>query len=129
MTEKLAWSLFGTYRKDGRISVLVSAIAVIFAAQTFINPNGVYEDFMIWLAFATAAWVGYRAYKTKAIFGFAAFPVALTWLNPLLGGDWFDTVSVQFFFAHSVYAMLFAVYAYTFMRLNVQQPESRRRGK
>lgn len=129
MTEKFGWSLFGTYRKDGRISVLVSSIAVIFAAQTFINPNGAYEAFMCWLAFATGAWATYRAYQTKAIFGFLAIPVALIWLNPVLGGDWFNTVSVPFFFAHAVYAMLFAGFAYTFMRMNVKQPESRRRGK
>ena len=129
MTEKLAWKLVGTYRKDGRISVLVSSIAVIFAAQTFVNPNGNYEAFMCWLAFATAGWAAWQAYKTKAILGFVGIPVALVWLNPLLGGDWFSTVSVTFFFAHAAYAMLFAGFAYTFMRMNVKQPESRRRGK
>lgn len=129
MTEtKITWKLFGTYLKDGRVSVLASSIAVIFAAQTFVNPNGHYEVFMSVLAFVTAAWAGYQAYKTKAILGFLGIPVALIWVNPLVNGGWFDTVSVTFFFAHAAYAMLFALYAYTFLRLNVKKPESRRRG-
>lgn len=129
MTEKLAWKMFGTYRKDGRISVLASSIAVLFAAQTFVNPNGHYEVFMCWLAFATAGWATWQAYKSKAIAGFIGLPIALIWLNPMLGGDWFNTVSVTFFFAHAVYAMVFAFFAYTFMRMNVKQSDSRRRGK
>ena len=128
MTEPMTFKFFGNYRKDGRISVLASSIAVLFAAQTFVNPNGVYESFMCWLAFATAIWAAWQAYKTKAIFGFLGLPVAAIWLNPMLGGDWFNTVSVTFFFAHAVYAMLFAGFAYTFMRLNVKQPERKRRG-
>ena len=128
MTDSTTWKFFGNYRKDGRISFLTSAIAVLFAAQTFVNPQGKYEDFMIWLAFGSAAWVAYQAYKTKAIFGFSALPVALIWLNPVLGGDWFNSVSVVFFFAHAAFAMLFAGFAYTFMRLNVKQPEKKSRG-
>ncbi len=124
----ITWKLFGTYLKVGRVSVLASSIAVIFAAQTFVNPNGRYEVFMSLLAFATALWAGYQAYKTKAILGFVGIPLSLIWLNPLLGGEWFSTVSVTFFFAHAAYAMVFALYAYTFMRLNVKKPESRRRG-
>jgi hypothetical protein len=49
-------------------------------------------------------------------------PLSLVWLNPLLGGDWFDSVSQVHFLAHSAFAMLFAIYAYTFMRMNVSKP-------
>lgn len=128
MTENKSIKFFGHYRKDGRISVLASAISVLFAAQTFVNPNGKYELFMCFLAFATALWAAWQSYKTKALFGYLGLPVALIWLNPLLGGDWFNTVSVAFFFAHAAYAMLFAGFAYTFMRMNVKQPERKRRG-
>jgi hypothetical protein len=128
MTDSKTWKIFGNYLKDGRISVLASAIAVLFAAQTFINPQGKYEDFMIVLAMASAAWAVVQAIKTKAIFGFIAVPLALVWLNPALGGDWFNSVSIIFFFAHAVYAMVFAVFAYTFMRLNAKQPERKPRG-
>lgn len=111
------WKLFGNYSSEARVSFAVSAVAVIFAAETFLNPAGAYEQFMSYLAFATALVAAWRAYKTKAIIGFLALPLSLIWLNPLLGGDWFDTISTAHFAAHSAYAMLFALYAYTFMRM------------
>jgi hypothetical protein len=74
------------------------------------------------LAFAAAAVAAYRAFKTKAYLGFLAVPLSLVWLNPLLGGDWFDSVSQVHFLAHSAFAMLFAIYAYTFMRMSVSKP-------
>lgn len=114
---KLTWKLFGNYSSEARVSFAVSAIAIIFAAETFLNPAGAYEQFMSYLAFATALVAAWRAYKTKAIIGFLALPLALVWLNPILGGDWFDSISVVHFAAHSAYAMLFALYAYTFMRM------------
>lgn len=124
MSQNLSWKPFGNYSKDARVSIAVSAIAVIFAAETFINPASAYEPFMSVLAFAAAGVAGYRAYKTKAYLGFLAIPLSLVWLNPLLGGTWFDTVSQIHFAAHSAFAMLFALYAYTFMRMAVTKPNA-----
>jgi hypothetical protein len=124
MSQDLRWKPFGNYSKDARVSIAVSAIAVIFAAETFINPASAYEPFMSALAFAAAGVAGYRAFKTKAYLGFLALPLSLVWLNPLLGGEWFDTVSVIHFAAHSAYAMLFGLYAYTFMRMAVTKPSA-----
>ena len=122
MSEEMQWKPLGNYAKDARVSIAVAAIAVIFALETFLNPAGAYEPFMSALAFAAAAVAAYRAFKTKAYLGFLAVPLSLVWLNPLLGGDWFDSVSQVHFLAHSAFAMLFAIYAYTFMRMNVSKP-------
>lgn len=111
------WKLLGHYSSEARVSIAVSAIAVIFAAETFLNPGGNYEAFMSYLAFASSGVAAWRAYKTKALVGFLALPLSLVWLNPLLGGNWFDSISVIHFAAHAAFAMLFALYAYTFMRM------------
>lgn len=124
MSQDLRWKPFGNYSKDARVSIAVSAIAVIFAAETFLNPAGAYETFMSPLAFAAAGVAGFRAFKTKAYLGFLALPLSLVWLNPLLGGDWFDSISQIHFAAHSAFAMLFALYAYTFMRMSVTKPNA-----
>lgn len=119
------WKLLGHYSSEARVSIAVSAIAVIFAAETFLNPGGSYEPFMSYLAFASAGVATWRAYKTKALLGFLALPLSLVWLNPLLGGDWFDTISVIHFACHAAFAMLFALYAYTFMRMpNQSKPDA-----
>ena len=122
MSNEMTWKPLGNYSKEARVSIAVAAIAVIFAAETFLNPAGRYEPFMSVLAFAAAAVAGFRAYRTKAYLGFLAIPLSLVWLNPLLGGDWFDSISQVHFMAHSAYAMLFAIYAYTFMRMAVSKP-------
>lgn len=124
MSQELRWKPLGNYSKDARVSIAVSAIAVIFAAEVFLNPAGSYESFMSVLAFAAAGVAGFRAFKTKSYLGFLALPLSLLWLNPLLGGDWFDTIWQIHFAAHTAYAMLFALYAYTFMRMAVAKPNS-----
>ncbi|MEN9342701.1 MAG: hypothetical protein RIR24_288 [Actinomycetota bacterium] len=122
MSNQTNWKPLGNYDKNSRVSIAVAAIAVIFALETFLNPAGNYEPFMSFLAFAAGGVAAYRAFKTKAYLGFLALPLALVWLNPLLGGNWFDSVSQVHFAAHSAFAMLFAIYAYTFMRMNVSKP-------
>lgn len=122
MSKELGWKPLGNYAKEARVSIAVAAIAVIFAAETFLNPVGNYEPFMSALAFASAGVAGFRAFKTKAYLGFLAIPLSLLWLNPLLGGDWFDSISQVHFLAHAAFAMLFAIYAYTFMRMAVSKP-------
>ncbi|MEY3889312.1 MAG: hypothetical protein RI931_434, partial [Actinomycetota bacterium] len=44
-----------------------------------------------------------------------AIPVSLLWLNPLLGGSWLDEVGIEFLLIHSALALLYALYAYTFL--------------
>ena len=124
MSQDLRWKPFGNYSKDARVSIAVLAITIIFTAEVFLNPAGAYESFMSVLAFAAAGVAGFRAFKTKAYLGFLALPLSLLWLNPLLGGDWFDTSWQIHFAAHAAYAMLFAFYAYTFMRMAVAKPNS-----
>jgi hypothetical protein len=41
-------------------------------------------------------------------------PVALLWLNPILGGDWFESINPIMFLAHASMALLFALVAYTY---------------
>jgi hypothetical protein len=124
MSQDLRWKPFGNYSKDARVSIAVLAITIIFTAEVLLNPAGVYESFMSVLAFAAAGVAGFRAFKTKAYLGFLALPLSLLWLNPLLGGDWFDTIWQIHFAAHATYSMLFALYAYTFMRMAMTKPNS-----
>lgn len=122
MSKELTWKPFGNYSKQARVSIAVSAIVVVFAAEMLLNPAGNYEPFMSVLAFASAGVAGYRALRTKAYLGFLAIPLSLVWLNPLLGGDWFDSLPQVHLLAHTAYAVLFGVYAFTFMRMAESKP-------
>jgi hypothetical protein len=69
---------------------------------------------MSFLAIGASVWAMVMGIQAKAYFAFLFLPVSLIWLNPLLGGDWFDVVGTTLFLSHSALAMLFAVSGYTF---------------
>jgi hypothetical protein len=122
MSKELSWKPFGNYSKQARVSIAVSAIVVVFVAELVLNPAGNYEPFMSVLAFASAGVAGIKALKTKAYLGFLAIPLSLVWLNPILGGDWFDSMPQLHLLAHAAFATLFGVYAFTFMRMSESKP-------
>jgi hypothetical protein len=109
------WTLFGTKIQKPRPSMSISAVAVIFAAQTFVPSGGDYPIYMCVIAWLSAAWICYAGYKSKALIAFLTIPVSLLWLNPLLGGDWFATMGVAYLLIHSALALTWAVCAYTFL--------------
>jgi hypothetical protein len=89
-------------------------LAVLFAlpAMTAAQPD--YPVYMVVLALGSASWFTYLAVRARALVGLLLVPVALIWLNPLLGSAWFTHEGPGLFLPHSALALLFGVAAYTF---------------
>lgn len=115
MTSKAAWSAFGQKWVKPRPNLTFSALAIIFAAQTFVPVEGEYPLYMCFIAWLSAAWVSWVGFQKRAWIAAFAIPVSALWLNPLLGGSWFDAVGIEFLLVHSALALLYALYAYTFL--------------
>lgn len=109
------WSLTGPKRAKPRPNFTISAVAVLFAAQTFATATPTYPLFMSLLVWVSAAWITWFGVKAKAYLALLALPVSLFWLNPVLGGTWFSTVGWQFMVTHSAVALIWALCAYTFL--------------
>lgn len=109
------WTLFGPGLEKPRPNLTAAAVAIVFAAQTFVPGEGAYPDYMIWLAWASAAVITWFAVKKKAILGLVTIPISLLWLNPILGGHWFDSVGIAYLLTHSALALVWAGCAYTFL--------------
>ena len=115
MTTKVAWSAFGQKWIKPRPNLTYSALAIIFAAQTFVPVEGEYPFYMCVIAWLSAIWVSWVGYQKRAWISVFAIPVSALWLNPVLGGSWFDEVGLSFLLVHSAIALLYAFYAYTFL--------------
>ena len=115
MTAKLAWTALGQKWVKPRPNLTFSALAIIFAAQTFVPVEGAYPIYMVAIAWISAAWATWVGYQKRAWAAAFAIPVSLLWLNPVLGGSWFDSVGIEFLLVHSALALLYAIYAYTFL--------------
>lgn len=109
------WTLFGPRLEKPRPSLTIGAVAVIFASQTFLPADGDYPIYMTVLAWLTGVWITWFAVKKRAILGLTVLPISLLWLNPILGGDWFDVVGIEFLLTHSALALVCAACAYTFL--------------
>jgi hypothetical protein len=117
MTEKKnAWKLLGHFDAKGRVSLAAAAVAVIFASETFIVRSGHYPIYMSVFALVAGGYAVYQAVKVKAMFGILVGLLALLWLNPLFGGNWFDAMNATFFLSHAIFAMCYGIAAYTYLR-------------
>lgn len=110
-----SWTLFGPGLEKPRPNLTVAAVAIVFAAQTFVPGEGAYPTYMCFLAWISAAVITWFAYKKRAILGLLTLPVSLLWLNPILGGNWFDVVGLEYLLTHSALALVWAGCAYTFL--------------
>jgi hypothetical protein len=115
MTANRTWSALGPKWVKPRPNLTFSALAIIFAAQTFVPVEGEYPFYMVVIAWLSAAWATWVGYQKRAWVAAFAVPVSLLWLNPLLGGSWLDEVGIEFLLVHSAIALLYALYAYTFL--------------
>lgn len=109
------WTIFGPRLEKARPNLSISAVAVIFASQTFLPSDGTYPVYMVFLAWISGAWIIWFGYKKRAILGLAAVPIATLWSNPLLGGHWFDKVGPEYLATHAALALVWAGCAYTFL--------------
>ena len=110
-----SWTLFGSKLEKPRPNLTMSAVAVLFAAQTFVPGEGAYPIYMCVLAWASAAWITWFGIKKKALLALLALPISLLWLNPILGGTWFDAVGIEYLLTHAALALVWAGCAYTFL--------------
>lgn len=112
---KQQWTFFGPRLEKPRPSLSVCAVAVIFAAQTFVPGEGEYPLYMAFLAWISAAWITWFGIKKRALLAFFAAPISLLWLNPMFSGNWFDSVGLEYLLCHSALALVWAVCGYTFL--------------
>jgi hypothetical protein len=115
MTEETAmrWSLLGKRPVPPSPSWLYVVLAFLLAVETFLVAPDVYPLYMAVAVIAAGAWASYTAIAAKSLFGLTVLPVALLWLNPIFGGDWFTSLNAMMFLSHSAMAMMFALVAYT----------------
>lgn len=112
--DKAKWSILGQRPKSPTPSWAAVILAFFFASQTFIQSGDGYPLYMILFALFGSAWMLWLGIKARSMFSFLFLPVALLWLNPLLGGDPFTSFTVLMFAAHSFLAMIFGVAGYTY---------------
>jgi hypothetical protein len=107
--------MFGPRIQRPRPNLSISAVAILFAAQTFTSGEGSYPIYMAVLAWLSAGWITWFAIQKRALLGLLALPVSLFWLNPILGGVWFSTFGIEYLLTHAVLALLWSGCAYTFL--------------
>ncbi len=114
MEAKLQWSLLGRRPAKPRPNIIALVVAFLLGFETFVAVADGYPLYMSFLALGASAWALVMGIQAKSLISFLFVPVALIWLNPLIGGDWFAEVGTTLFLAHSALAMLFAISGYTF---------------
>jgi hypothetical protein len=114
VTDVPTWTAFGPRRVRPRANLLGAVLAVMFAwpAMTAVDPK--YPAYMITLALGAASWFTYLGVKARALVALLLLPVAMLWLNPLFGAEWFNRQGALFFLPHAVFAMLLGIAAYTY---------------
>lgn len=110
-----SWSLNGPKRVKPRPNFTISAVAVLFAAQTFAPDSAVYPFYMCLLAWGSALWITWCGVKAKSLLSLTAIPISLFWLVPVLGGTWFSKVGIEFLLTHGALALVWALCAYGFL--------------
>lgn len=114
MEDKFSWSLLGQRPSKPRPNIIALVVAFLLGFETFVAVTDGYPGYMSFLALGASAWALVMGIRAKSLISLLFLPVALIWVNPLLGGDWFAEVGTTLFFAHSALAMLFAVSGYTY---------------
>ena len=109
------WSIVGPRPIQPRPSWTAAGLAIVFAVTVMFDAPSVYPTYMSLLAFAGAGFALVQGVKARAGIAFAFPIVALAWLNPLFGGDWFTRDGWEFFFTHTTLSLMFATAAYTYM--------------
>lgn len=109
-----AWSPLGDHPARPRPSAVGIVLAVLFAWPVMVSVPPVYPKYMVVFAFAAAAWFSFEGLRHHALVAWLFPPVALLWLNPLSGGEWFTRTGPAFFLPHAALALLCAVAAYSF---------------
>ena len=89
-------------------------LALFFALPVMTEVPPQYPAYMIGLALLASGYFAWMAIRSRALVGLLLPPVALLWLNPLFGADWFTAQGVAFFLPHAALAMLFGIAAYSF---------------
>lgn len=114
MTAEAKWTLFGPKTEKPVANLVPLVLAFFFGAEVFFEIDAQYSAFMSIFALAGSALALQKGVAARAYFGFVPMALSLLWINPLLGGDLFNEMSVLFFLAHAALAMSFAIAAYTF---------------
>lgn len=108
------WTAFGARLQRPRPSTPGIVLALFFALPVMTDVAPQYPAYMIALAILAAGYFTWLGVRARALVSLLLIPVALLWLNPLLGADWFTTQGAAFFLPHAALAMLFGIAAYTF---------------
>lgn len=109
------WTFSGPRLLQPRPSWTAAVFAFIFAWQVMTDVPSEYPLYMVFFAFAGAAYCFRVGLRARAWVAWLFVPVTLLWLNPVFGFTWFNQQGVPFFFAHAALAMLFGIAAYTYM--------------
>ena len=109
------WTFSGPRLVQPRPSWTAAVLAFLFAWQVMMDVPPKYPMYMVLFAFLGAGYCVYAGAKARAWVSWLFVPVALLWLNPLLGLDWFNREGLPFFLPHAALAMLFAIAAYTYL--------------
>lgn len=114
MSTEAKWTIFGPKIEKPVANLVPLVLAFFFGAETFFELDAQYSPFMAIFAIGGSAMALRKGIDARAYFGFVPMAISLLWINPLLGGDIFNQMSVLFFLAHAALAMAFATSAYTF---------------
>ena len=114
MTGKAPWTALGVRPLHPRPSYVALALAMLLAWPVMESVDAKYPEYMIAIALGAAAWGTTLAVRARSIVGLLLVPVALLWLNPLFGADWFTHEGPVFFLSHSALALLLGTAGYTF---------------
>lgn len=108
------WTLLGPTRVRPRPSMLGIVLALLMALPNFERVPDHYPAYLIAMAIGGAFWFTWLGVRARAWVSLLLPPVALLWLNPFFGADWFVVQGPLFFLPHAGLSMLFAVAAYTY---------------
>ena len=109
-----SWTIFGPRLTRPRANLPGAVLAVMFALPAMTSVPTKYPAYMIPAALIAAGWFTYLGVRARAAVSMLLIPVALLWLNPLFGADWFTHQGPVFFLAHSALALLLGTAAYTY---------------
>ena len=114
VSSQMGWTFFGPRPQRPRANMVGAVLAVMFALPAMTSVPEKYPAYMIPMAVLAAGWFTYLGVRARALMSFLLLPVALIWLNPLFGADWFTHQGPVFFLSHSAFAMLLGTVAYTY---------------
>ena len=114
MAQSGAWTLLGPRHGRVRPSYTALVLAMLFAWPVMVAVPSTYPAYMTVLALGTGTWFAMLAFRARVIVGLLFIPVALLWLHPMFGAEWFTHEGPAFFLIHSAMALLLGVAGYTY---------------